>query len=110
MKAFKERRAEREFVKKKLIEERAAQYASRPRPQWNSTTSNNNTIGANVESEAADDRHHAKTIKDNDGVDESKKDPKKIRKYSKPRPHQLFPKSMQKKDQAGWFHKGFQQS
>ena len=100
MKAFKERRAER-IRQKKLIEERAAQYASRPRPQWNSTTSNNNTIGANVESEAADDRHHANTIKDNDGVDESKKDPKKIRKYSKPRPHQLFPKSMQKKRSSG---------
>ena len=65
MKVFKERRAER-IRQKKLIEERAAKYASRPKPQWNSTTSNNNTIGGNVESEAADDRHHANTTKDND--------------------------------------------
>ena len=62
MKIFKERRAER-IRQKKLIEERAARNASRPKPQWNSTTSNNNTIGAGVESEAAAGRHQAHKIK-----------------------------------------------
>ena len=99
MKIFKERRAER-IRQKKMIEERAARNASKPKPQWNSTTSNNNTIGASVESEAAVDRHKAHNNKGDTRMDD-KKSPKKIRKYSKPRPHQLFPKNMQKKRSSG---------
>ena len=108
---FKERRAER-ARQKRLIEERAARNAARPKPQWNSTTANNNTIGVSAKNNDKDhdnnmngdnnNNNNDENVNNNevDGTNDTNKK-KKIRKYSKPRPHDLFPKNMQKKRSSG---------
>jgi hypothetical protein len=99
VKNFKERREER-MRQKKMIKERAARNAARPKPQWNSTTSNNNTIGTDNN----DVRSHGLQENENTANKDSsrsKQNGGKIRKYSKPRPHELFPKNMQKKKSSG---------
>ena len=99
VKNFKERREER-MRQKKMIEERAARNAARPKPQWNSTTSNNNTIGIDNNDVSIHSQQENENTANKDSS-RSKQDGKKIRKYSKPRPHELFPKNMQKKRSSG---------